>query len=124
MSMAFIIVTDVTPILWRPRIQSILVAIYGLANVVGPLIGGAFVDNLSWRWDFWITVILDGVAGLIVFTLLHETTAVRKESILTKVKRIDFLGSIFSIGFITCLLLALNWGPQVNILFFFLCIKN
>ncbi|KAG2224561.1 hypothetical protein INT45_004406 [Circinella minor] len=112
MSMAFIIVTDVTPVLWRPRIQSILVAIYGLANVVGPLIGGAFVDKLSWRWDFWITVILDGVAGLIVFILFHETTVVRKESILTKVKRIDFLGSIFSIGFITCLLLALSWGPQ------------
>ncbi|KAI9498527.1 major facilitator superfamily domain-containing protein [Zychaea mexicana] len=112
MSMAFVIVTDITPLFWRPKIQSVLVAIYGLANVVGPLIGGAFVDNLSWRWDFWFTVILDGVAALIVLFLFHETITIRQESIMSKIKRIDVLGSVFSIGFITCLLLALNWGPQ------------
>ncbi|KAI9262338.1 major facilitator superfamily domain-containing protein [Phascolomyces articulosus] len=112
MSMTFVVVMDIAPMLWRPRMQAILVSVYGTANVIGPIIGGAFVDNLTWRWDFWITVILGGVAGLIVLFLFNETAVVRKESIWTKIKRIDYLGSIFSIGFITCLLLALNWGPQ------------
>ncbi|KAI9249793.1 major facilitator superfamily domain-containing protein [Phascolomyces articulosus] len=112
MSMAFIIITDMTPLLWRPRVQSILIATYGLANVVGPLIGGALVDHLTWRWDFWLTVMLGGSAFLIVLFLFQETTQIKDEPMKSKFKRIDFLGSVFSIGFITCLLLALSWGPQ------------
>ncbi|KAI8150253.1 major facilitator superfamily domain-containing protein [Fennellomyces sp. T-0311] len=113
MSMLFVIITDIAPIEWRPRLQSMLTVVYGLASVVGPLIGGAFVDYLTWRWDFWINIILGGVAGLIVLFLFKETsTASSNQTFMEKLKRIDFLGTIFSISFIVCLLLALSWGPQ------------
>lgn len=44
MSMTYITVTDVTPVLLRPRFQSILGVIYGIASVVGPLIGNAIKE--------------------------------------------------------------------------------
>lgn len=114
MSMVYIIITDITPIQWRPRLQSLLAVVYGLASVVGTLVGGAFVDYLTWRWDFWLNLIIAGVAAVILIFFLHETANIQQEPILTKFKRIDFLGVVFAIGTITNLLLALNYGPQVR----------
>ena len=115
MSMVFIVTTDISPLIWRPRLQALISVVFGIASVIGPLIGGAFVDNVSWRWGFWLGTILDGIAVIIVMVLFYETTVVLKESITEKIKRIDFLGVLFSAGFVTCLLLALNWGPAVSV---------
>jgi MFS family permease len=47
MSMAYIIVTDVAPIALRPRFQSLLVVVYGIASVIGPLIGKMDFDPIG-----------------------------------------------------------------------------
>lgn len=44
MSMTFIIVTDVAPLPLRPRFQSMLTVVYGIASVIGPLIGKIDID--------------------------------------------------------------------------------
>ncbi|KAL0095764.1 major facilitator superfamily domain-containing protein [Phycomyces blakesleeanus] len=111
MAMAYIIVTDMGPVEMRPRLQASLAVIYGLASVVGPLIGGAFVDKLNWHWDFWLNVILSAISMIIIFFLLSESTKVENSSFIQKMKRIDWFGSLFTTSFICCLLLALNWGP-------------
>ncbi|CDH58440.1 potential mfs-mdr transporter [Lichtheimia corymbifera JMRC:FSU:9682] len=99
MSLVFVIITDIAPVDWRPRLQSVLVIVYGLASVVGPLL------------DFWINVILGGVALVIIAVLFKETSTTSTGTFRSKLKRVDFIGCTLSIGFIVCLLLALNWGP-------------
>lgn len=62
--------------------------------------------------DFWINVIIGGCTIVILTFLFKEPTKVTKSSLWVKFKRIDFLGTLFTIGLICCLLLALNWGDQ------------
>lgn len=55
MSMIYIIVTEVTPIALRPRFQSLLVVVYGIASVVGPLIGNKKIRMPPLNIDFDLT---------------------------------------------------------------------
>ncbi|KAG2222063.1 hypothetical protein INT45_007949, partial [Circinella minor] len=112
MTIAYVLVPDLAPLHLRPRFQSGLTVIYGLASVVGTLIGGVFVQKLSWRWDFWLNLILGGVALLIIIVLLEEPTVIQKTSFTSKLKRIDYLGTLFVIFFVGCLLIALNFGQS------------
>ncbi|CAO3625631.1 unnamed protein product [Cunninghamella echinulata] len=111
MALTFIIITDLVPPQRRPQFQSLLTVIYGLASCVGPLIGGAFVDHVNWHWDFWLNVILAVIAFIIIAWLLEEPLQLEKSSLTDKIKRIDWWGTLFSLSFVCCLLLALSWGP-------------
>src|SRR6185437_8924531 len=50
------VIGEVIPLRERGRYQGALGAVFGVTTVVGPLLGGFFTDNLSWRWAFWINV--------------------------------------------------------------------
>lgn len=88
-----------------------LSSMFGIASVVGPILGGAFTDRLSWRWCFWINLPFGAVSLLVVFFFF--TNPERKYSHLPvkeRVKNIDIVGAIFLICAIVSLLLALQWG--------------
>src|SRR5260370_25081593 len=59
------IVGDIVSPRERGRYVGLFGAVFGFASVVGPLLGGVFVDNLSWRWIFSINVPI-GVVPLLV----------------------------------------------------------
>ncbi len=50
------IVGDIYELAERGRVQALLSSIWGVASIVGPLLGGFLVDNLSWHWVFFVNV--------------------------------------------------------------------
>jgi MFS family permease len=101
------------PLQKRPIFIALLSSMFGIASVVGPLIGGVFTDSptLTWRWCFWINLPFGGVALATVFVFFKNPK--RKSTSLTfkqKIGQMDILGAVFLICGIVCLLLALQWG--------------
>src|SRR5204863_7313810 len=60
------VVGDVIPPRERGRYQGLFGAVFGVSTVIGPLLGGFFVDNLSWRWIFYVNLPLGAVAFVVI----------------------------------------------------------
>jgi len=91
--------------------QGLVGAIFGVSSVLGPLVGGAFTTNVTWRWCFYINLPFGAVALIFVAFLLKvpdrpETNISLKDKIL----QLDLLGSAALLPGTVCLLLALQWG--------------
>jgi EmrB/QacA subfamily drug resistance transporter len=97
------IVGDVVAPRDRGRYQGIFGAVFGVTSVVGPLIGGFFVDNLSWRWVFYINLPVGAVA-LVVTAAVLPATANRVHHV------IDYLGTILLAAAATSLVLLTTLG--------------
>lgn len=111
MSGAITVIVYAVPLHKRPMYQGLFGAVFGIASVVGPLLGGALTSNVSWRWCFYINLPFGGVAMVLIYVLLQipdrATTHLPHRQ---KLAQLDSLGLLFFLPAIICLLLALQWG--------------
>ena len=81
---------------------------WAIAGGVGPILGGAFTELVSWRWNFWINLPVSGITFvlLLIFLDVHNP----RTPIIDGLKAIDWFGSISILGLTIMLLLDLNFG--------------
>jgi EmrB/QacA subfamily drug resistance transporter len=103
MVMALTIIGDVLSPRERGRYQGYMSSVFAFSSVVGPLLGGLFVDQLSWRWIFYINVPI-GIVALIVTSAVLNLPFQRREH------RVDYLGAALLVGAVSCILLVTVWG--------------
>ncbi len=97
------VIGDIIPPRERGRYQGFFGAVFGVSTIIGPLLGGFFVDNLSWRWIFYINLPLGLLALGVIGAAFHAPVEHVKHVI-------DYLGAVTLAGSLSLIVLFTSLG--------------
>ncbi len=87
----------------RGRWMGVIASVFGLASIIGPVMGGWITDHWGWRWIFYINL---PVAALALMAVLYVLPVVKTE----KRIKLDWQGSLWLVAGLVPLLLAFTWA--------------
>jgi len=97
------VVGDIIPPRERGRYQGYFGGVFGVSTVIGPLLGGFFVDNLSWRWIFYVNLPIGMLAFGVIAVAFHARSIHRQHAM-------DYLGAVLLGASLTSIVLFTSLG--------------
>ena len=97
------VIGDIIPPRERGRYQGYFGGVFGVSTVLGPLLGGFFVDNLSWRWIFYVNLPIGLIALAVIAAVFQPRTGHEKHTI-------DYLGAALLAGGLSAIVLYTSLG--------------
>ncbi|KAM5479526.1 hypothetical protein McanCB56680_005454 [Microsporum canis] len=98
----------------QPLYVGITGLVYGSGCILGPVVGGAFADSsASWRWGFYINLIIFGAMTPIYLFLLPSLPRWPAMSVMDKLKSLDWFGAVLSSGMYTTFAVAFSFGGAI-----------
>ncbi|KAF2219511.1 major facilitator superfamily domain-containing protein [Elsinoe ampelina] len=110
---ALLIVAQNLPLQQRPIYNGMLGSMYAISSVAGPLMGGAFTDNVTWRLCFYINLPIGLLTAICIFFFLNKEAGRNDRwdlPLKDKIFELDIYGVVALIPAIVCILLALQFG--------------
>ncbi|TFK50730.1 MFS general substrate transporter, partial [Heliocybe sulcata] len=107
-SIAQIVISDVVSLRERGKYQGIIGGVNALGYAIGPLIGGALAENVSWRWCFWITIPISVFTMCVVVFVLQLKRV--EGDMCRKLLAVDYIGAALTLIGCTLVLLPVIWG--------------
>ncbi|KAJ5900016.1 hypothetical protein N7495_004760 [Penicillium taxi] len=108
LALSEVIITDIVPLRWRGQYFGILSAMWSLGSVTGPILGGGFAESVTWRWIFYINFPFIGIGA--VFVALFLNLNLLPASLVEKLRKIDYLGTLLFVASLSSFLIPLSWG--------------
>ena len=110
--LAFILIGEMFSLQQRARMQGLFSGVWGVSSIVGPLLGGFLVEQLSWRWVFYVNLLVGPIALALVVLAFQEQMQ-RHET-----PRVDYAGAgVLSTAVILLLLGLMDFGTTNGTLF-------
>ncbi|KAA8648390.1 hypothetical protein EYZ11_007499 [Aspergillus tanneri] len=113
LSGCFVILVQSTPLRRRPMFNGMMGAVEGLATLSAPLLGGALVQSLGWRWCFYINAPIGAVTLLLTMCCFSDTpkpSDVARMVLKQKISQLDLVSNLLFIPALTGLFLAFSWA--------------
>ncbi|EFX03240.1 major facilitator superfamily transporter aflatoxin efflux [Grosmannia clavigera kw1407] len=104
----------VVPLHHKPKLFAAMGMMQVVAQIGGPLIGGAFTSRVTWRWCFYVNLPIGGAAMIVILLFLEipQQRQLKNKPLKWKMRQLDFPGTILVASGAICILLALQWGGQ------------
>ncbi|CCF38198.1 major facilitator superfamily transporter [Colletotrichum higginsianum] len=107
------ITADLNPLRDRMKYVSMVMMFFTLGSFLGPIIGGAIVDNTTWRWVFYINLPVCA-AALSLFSLFLRVNHKREGTIAQRLGRVDYSGNFILVCAVVSILIPLTWGSTTS----------
>ena len=104
MGLTSVVTADVVAPENRAKATSMIMSTFALASMSGPVIGGALVEYVNWRWVFFINIPITGLALVLLF---FSTKKLKNEQ---KKMSLDYVGAVLIVAAACCFVLLMTWG--------------